>query len=764
MRQEFANKRVGEFFALTDGCSLTLDAVRHRDEYDDPLDLTRLLHYTFDIEATLYCYRFGAEPVERALRLVYRFSDVASESVRFRDAENGREYDLSVSFIGVPSDKHGHVPRDARLSVSFLLQEAARTGLSSLSLGGEEDNHMDVEPPPQRVERIFLLAVHHDDTEELIEEQLPRILHHIERRAQQQGRRSALSELVVLWESENFADRRPLLRPAVTGRFSLALEGDLYSQMQPMLSAYLLYRLGEVEGRQYARLQAVKLRERILGWHGYTKEDVESYETHYGEEGVCIRITISIVVSYLRIMMNLGRAQSLVAFRVLFGSDERTLMVAKKMAHLFVNVVLTKAHREILEKVRTEYYASGEREDKKWYFSRFFLNYARDRDVDATDHHHIKGRHASFRKLLHGMVRLLIRGPDQADGGESVDVARLWRQPRYESLDPAKLTREHLQTSLEQLGEWSTRHEWVVDEYYFAEVNRLVFRLYGHIGSALFLLLEEAVSRRKRLLQLGHLVTQYRNVQSVLHTMHVMRTTHCRDAVLVVGQDHVEPLRGLFRGVGVNSLAWYNTFKQTTPLELTIKSKRTRRKFAAQLRAQLAMEALDQWIFGAPGTQSSIDREASLQLYFFLQDADALNPAHFATRLPSLLQLMRLYAWLFWTRDAYHGDPLVWPDWSIDTAEARQFLVERRYPPVLVEIMLCTRDLVQSNPEARWPGSVQSGELGYLQREMGDEFLQYMKEAGILSGAWTASMVQADRDRPRDTRVKQAPKVIIYSQ
>lgn len=756
-------RRIGDFFALSNSCSITLLNVSHNG--DGEINLARLLHYKFTVTVTLHCD--GTE--ERRLRLPFQFSgakadadgddDTTDNAAEFSD-NTGRRYLLAVQFIDLEEES---------VNFSLLVSEApSEKEYVATTLSGRRSDEMEVvkgddeSMDKQKHGHIFLLGVEHDDAEEELDE-LTSILHFVQKKKQhqhQQQKRQS-SDLLVLWEFTPSGRENARLRPDIQldlHRFSLPLEGILNRTLQSMLSAYLLYILYDVS-KGGGRSKAQRLRLDVADWHGYTKQDIERYTQLYGsrDDPIALHIVASDCVVLLRAIMRMGECDTLDAFSPMTGSSDATLKFVHKMAHLVERVILTEEKRDTLVAARKEYYKDTLTTDpaRDWYFKPFFLNYVPRSVIKQADHRHVRGRHASFRRLLMIFFRLLVmRGPlastdQKKKTNNNNNTKQLWQHGYQRPIPERVESTRALGDALENVAAWARGHQWELSEQYFARLSAEVYDTYGHIGSSLYLLMEEGLSDRRRLLELGNLVTQYRDMQSFLHTLHCMRTTECSLAVLVVGSAHIGDLERLFLSTGYIDVTVHNMpLMETTTVMESVLSKGTRVGWAPRLRAYLALEALNQWLLVTAPEELG---ETSLQLYYFMRFADNLNPSDYdpqsVRQMLRLAQLMRLFAWLMATHSPYnHGHALQWPEHTAPTEEARRLLEEQlRYPPVLVNMMMqVLREQWRPKTAERVAGQPIDSEM------MTQHFIEQPAAPFDLSELrtdWSAAMGQADRDR-----------------
>ncbi len=759
-------KRVGDFFALSPSRSATLVSVRHDDEWGEPLQRARLLQYRFIVQ--LRVQRRGRQH-DHLWALRFGFGRDTTSEKTWQEA--GTRYALSVARLQLPEpqSEHDSLRVTLRLQTTTGPSGHAATGLGAPSSSSssssdassttttttdttdsERDSDSDDEDEESSSEvslsssdtpvrkRILVLGVAHDETEALLVRHMTSVLNHA-RRAGHPG----VQRLCVFWEPTKAVMQHARLRPQSAfeaARFSLPIEAQLYGDLQFVLSAYLLYILPRDDTR---------LRPLIMVWHGIDEDEARQLARYYGaEDGAAIDIVVRQCIDWLRLTMTLGRTDALAAFQFMFGNNETlTAQFLGDMAKLVQRVIMIEPDRLALEQARRDFEAATQDGDE-WYYNSFFINYVHVRPVEDTNYKRIRRHAHQLRRLLMGLVRLLIRGPDN-----EADLVALSRAD-YESPVPVDALRddEERLLALLEVREWCEGEGWALDERYFAALGRQVYAQYGHIGSSLMILLEAAVARRRSARRMGDLVQEYRDVQSALHTVHTLETlgNDCTQAVLVVGTAHVAPLVALLSQVPGYAVQRYMVNSGISGLDTTLDLKRSAaRAWEPRLRAYLTLEALDQWsieLGGGIHMLAAAAGQARLQLYLFLAYADELNPRHFdplvARDRRLLAQLLRMH-WMLWQAVwPYHDEAGPPPELrQAASADAARAMLQRlRYAPPLVEALVQLRALwPQPADVTREPGHGFSGaQIEHFNATRGEWRID------DLQSDWGASMPQAD--------------------
>lgn len=752
----FVEKRVGDFFPLSAACSLALLSVAC--DAGERVDRALLLDYVFTVRGRLHRYGVG-EATDSAVALRYRFGgdDVPDELVersaagvsselRFSDA--GTTYALTVRFIALPGDEVA----DAGTRVTFARRELA-TG--ELLLGAKEKQSSSSEDSTTQTTTseesttesesseeenagltIFILGTRHDRAEEKLGARLPDMLHHVDRV------RARTPDCAVFWEAEEFLRASARLSPPeafALACYSLPLEGALHGNLQMALSAYTLYLVGR---RQNKRVWAD-----VMAAHAYTEEDARRYHAAYGRDGLATLITLHLMRSFLLIAMQLGRQRALDAFLFVHQAEDATEHFLTQLAELYVEVALDARGRAALQEARLRYYADA-RNDRRdaWYFTQFFANYLGNAEPAKTRDA------ARVRDLLRGLVRRLMRGPDNPE-----DLARLDRAytpPIARDGGGDEALGDALDEWAREAGEQEGA-EGALDESYFARLNELIYRRYGHLGASLFMLLEEAVGDNGRALDLGDLLQQYRDMQSFLHVVHSLRATGTRRALLVVGAAHVRPLTRLFRASSAVGRCQSYTLGGAVlaPYAASGVLGGAASEWHAMVQVYLACEVLDAWLYTDVGSPT----RPRLQLYYFLDDVAArLQPALYSRASRGAMRALKtrllLFYALFESRSPLQQPMLLLVDRTQPEA-VRAYMAARLYPQALVELQ------AQAFPELVAPARDAGLLFGRRFRRFFNDARFKLDEAQLRDngGGGAASWPQADAlGARRPARIKQS--------
>lgn len=680
-------KRVGHYFPLSEHYSMTLTGVAHGDEA--VINLARLADYTFVVSGTLQ----HAE-IEEPVSLVFRFDGKENESVvEFRD--DGTLYLLSVAFITV---------EQTGISVCFRLVSHRKPTLfliggkekgvfddtsSSSSSSSEEDSSSPSEESsgeasstteeattdkPDR--SVFILGVQHDRGEQVLEQNLPSILYYASGHTNH-----SLDNLTVFWESERFNGSARALVPKQTfelGKFELPLEGVFQSALQFALSAYVLYLVRGVDRSIYTR-ETVR---------SFSEDDVAKWERRYGKDGCSVNMVTQILRSLIEATTQLGREDSLTAVMFIFQERNRAEKFLSEAATLFLSL-LTEEMSNAFNTARLQY--EKHQQGQAWYFTPFFKSFTTKSIF--LDRSKVRSRAHHLRAILTAMVRQLIRGPDN-----DADIARLSAVDSapvsIQSYDPLEISQE--------LTQMARGNHFVVDEKYFAKLHAIVYQRYGHIGSALFIALEEAVADTSRILNLTRLTMRYRDIQSYLHVDTVLGITDKSRAIIVVGSGHVNRMRRLFRQSGDYDVEHYTMYEDAAE-EVLDRQYAKRFNWPAVYCAYLALEALDAWL--------SLDSQVRLQLLLFLHYGDELKLAKYNTGesadgmtlrpkdVERWYSIMNVWFHVLTSYSPYKEQLLV-P--ASDSSAALDKFNARAYPPALHTLLLLLRKV--DRPLGREPG------------------------------------------------------------
>jgi len=646
----FSDKVVGDFFSVGEQCSVRVESIG-QDREGERVERDHLLHYTFVVGVTLHCYEEGRPTIERSKKLTFRFRNAKNEALTFEDTRGTHR--LSVDFITLEEDEE--------LSAGFLLEtvEGPLHTDSLYALGVKGRKAEKKEQPGKK--RVLIIGVMHDDAEEELQRIIPTVLSHVEMSLP--GR---IPSLAVLWESPQ-SRNPPSLIPKedfLLSRFTLPLEGDLFGILEFMWSAYTLCMLGH--GKE-------EMKERVMGFHGYTRDDIKRDQKVYGEGGLVIDIVIHIIYQLLRLMMSKGRRKSETIMMTILHSEEAVTRLFTTLAYIYENIMLSKHKREQLRETRREYF-QGREDDDEWYTTRFFRNFLFLHGDDGIFNlRQIRRSAGEFRNFLMGLVRQVIRG-----GDNSADMTRL-SDPETGNYIAVELSRGSMEPALSELNGRKK-----MNEEYFSTIADSVQQLYGNVGSALLLQLESSVhDMEKSLGKAG--VREYRDAQSFINVSNVFRETGVSNAALVVGTGHVDFLGNLFRSSGEYEVTTYHPESFEVGSAVVVHEKR----WAASLTNYLTLEALDKWLF----RDVTWVREPRLQLYLFLNIANRLNVVHYdLVAREGLESVMRLWYNIFMTVSPYR-EPLVYPTGERTASSTRAYFQKQNYPQALVEILVQYRNL-----------------------------------------------------------------------
>lgn len=555
-----AGKRVGERFPLGGGCAATPLSVRGEDGAAP--DRLQLLQGLFLVRLRLECAEEEEDDCSEETEpeeLTFRFVAERNPALSFRGAEDV-QYELSVARLSFDAS-----------TVDFRLEGGALGDAGPLDLGApherraREKNTLPAAEPdeeqaaPEARLDVFILGVHHDAAQKMLEEQLPNIMSQAERDRRLYRERhgmpsDASTEVAVFWEMKRFCANRPVLAPAPlfdAARLTMPLESRFF-RLQHAVNAYVLYVLGE---RQSGKVGLMEHFESKYERSGNQKRLRKI--SALGRNDIATELCVVVITRFIRTMMALGKEASYDAFLALLGSRLLVEAFIARTVELYEDYILSPDEQYALGAARAEWVAAMRREGRavtpsEWFFDAYFA----EADLvqagfSRASAHRIRKNKPKFRAYALGLFHLITYGAES----EAEAARRLSEE--YEG--PWEAFREVAlgETLQEVLAEHQRARAWAIDERYFAELARLIYATYGHVGKSMLPLLEAAVRKTRRIKRLHDLVRAYRDIESLMNVTHVAAVTGKRRCVLVVGNAHAAPLAELFRAQGHTVESYY---------------------------------------------------------------------------------------------------------------------------------------------------------------------------------------------------------------